>query len=635
MILRVQTFWRLFLKGYSVAVQKVLKRIKVIGTNMYLITMRLKVSILFLAAAVVVCGCQKDHFSEEVEIYDLDFVASVEDFDSVTKTSLSPDNHVVWSLGDRLAIFQGANIADEYQVKDGCAGKTQGTFSIVEDQSGDINGDFSSGMEIPANIAFYPYQNGLECSAGEVSDGESGTISYTITNVNIPAQQVYVPGSFPQGSFPMVAVTSSMQDHNLRFRNVAGALKLQLLGTCSVKSITLSGNKGEKISGEGEVVAYSGTDVPKIRMLEDNGTSITLDCGEDGVQLNTSSPTVFIIAVPPTNFVGGFTVTVTDTDCNKMPVKTYLSNRIRRSSILNMPPIAVPVDGNVIQNIEFEDQLVKELCVEEFDINSDGELSYEEAAVVTGIGRMEINGAITSFNELKYFTSITTIPYSYFFNCTHLEEVTIPESVTSISSNAFYGCNSLKSVNIPEGVTKINKSTFSGCYSLADITIPEGVTEIASDAFGNCESLTCIILPKGITKIERSTFSGCRLLKNIDIPKGVTEIGSTAFQSCRALTEIFIPEGVTSIGDAAFAYCSSLETVTIPDGVLSLGANLFMLCDNLERLYLLSGTLLPYNNYFYNSTDANIYVPADLVDDYKSAQGWSNYESQIYPIPQE
>lgn len=562
-----------------------------------------------------------------------EFEATVESFGNQTKTTMDPSNQVVWSVGDRLAIFQGANIADEYKVADRCAGKTQGIFSLLQDHSGEINGDFSSGMEIPANIAFYPYQAGLECSSAEISDDSNHQMSFTLTNVNIPAEQAYLSGSFPQGAFPMVAVTTSIEDHNLRFRNVAGALKLQLLGTCSVRSIALTGNKGEKISGEGEVVAYSGTDVPEIEMLDNEGTSITLDCGEDGVQLSTLTPTIFIMVVPPTNFIGGFTVTVTDTEGNKMPVKTYLSNRVWRSSILSMSPIAIPVDEDVIQNIEFEDQLVKELCVEEFDTNGDGELSYQEAAVVTGIGRMEINRTITSFNELKYFTSITAIPYSYFFNCTHLEEVTIPESVNNISSNAFYGCNSLKSVNIPEGVTEINKSTFAGCYSLAEIILPEGVTEIGADAFGNCESLTSIVLPKGITKIERSIFSGCISLKNINIPEGVTEIGSSAFQSCRALTEISVPEGVTSIGDAAFAYCSKLMTVTIPDGVLSLGSNLFSHCDNLEHLYLLSGTLLPYNNYFYDSTDANIYVPADLVDDYMAAVGWRDFASKICAIP--
>lgn len=71
---------------------------------------------------------------------------------------------------------------------------------------------------------------------------------------------------------------------------------------------------------------------------------------------------------------------------------------------------------------------------------------------------------------------------------------------------------------------------------------------------------------------------------------------------------------MNAIADRAFQLCRQLTTVTIlkPDGVVTLGVNVFDLATSL----------------------ASIYVPADLVDSYKSASGWSNYASKIKPIPQ-
>lgn len=48
----------------------------------------------------------------------------------------------------------------------------------------------------------------------------------------------------------MVAVTNSMTDYNLKFRNINGALKLQLYGEYSVKKIKIEGNNGEILADD-------------------------------------------------------------------------------------------------------------------------------------------------------------------------------------------------------------------------------------------------------------------------------------------------------------------------------------------------------------------------------------------------
>ena len=490
-----------------------------------------KILLLSIGIALSVACQQENAPGSPEQKTGADYLASLECFDGPTKTSMTEDNGIVWTKGDQIAIFQGATVADTYQVKDQCDGTASGIFTLVSDNS-EVNGEFSSGMEIPANIAVYPYSEGLGCSSATVTDGGITATSYTISGFDFPSVQQYQANSFAQESFAMVAVTSSMSDHNLRFRNVNGALKLQLRGKCVVKSIKLEGNDNEKLAGASSITAYPGTTVPSIIMSSEASGTITLDCG-DGVQLDPSVPTIFIISVPPTVFSKGFTVTVVDTEGTEMPVKASVSNEIKRSSILKMPIVTVPVVSTETENIVFEDEVMKELCVKAFDTNGDGELSYTEAAAVSDLSKMTLTRkTFKTFNEFQYFTSVKSVPSSYFSTVGSLREITFPKSITTIGSSAFKDCINLNAVVMNEGVKTIYSEAFSGCRKMTSIYLPESVTSIYGYAFYVCSSLT-----------------------SITIPESVTSIGDYAFSHCSSLTSITIPESVTSIGDYAFASC--------------------------------------------------------------------------------
>lgn len=100
--------------------------------------------------------------------------------------------------------------------------------------------------------------------------------------------------------------------------------------------------------------------------------------------------------------------------------------------------------------IQFADQEVEAICVDNWDLNGDDHIDTNEAAQVTALDDVfDSNTDITSFRELRYFTGLSGIEWAAFDGCESLEEIDIPANVTRIGSNsscAFWGCTSLQSV---------------------------------------------------------------------------------------------------------------------------------------------------------------------------------------------
>ena len=269
-------------------------------------------------------------------------------------------------------------------------------------------------------------------------------------------------------------------------------------------------------------------------------------------------------------------------------------------------------------NIVFVDPAVKAICVDNWDANADGELSYAEAAAVTSlIPEGETNSAfyqntsITSFNELQYFTGLEVINNEAFYHCRNLAQVTFSNSVISIMHRAFSGCQNLTSVTIPNSVIFIGQTAFGSC-NLTSIVIPSSVTAIDDNPFSACSSLAQISVDEGNQAysspnncnaiIETGTntlVAGC---KNTVIPEGVTTIAWAAFNYCNDLTGINIPSSVTRIGESAFRHCTGLTTLTIPSAVNYIGVNAFLYCTGLTEITVLAPTPPELDGYVF-STD--------------------------------
>ncbi|MCR5659248.1 MAG: leucine-rich repeat protein [Bacteroidales bacterium] len=209
--------------------------------------------------------------------------------------------------------------------------------------------------------------------------------------------------------------------------------------------------------------------------------------------------------------------------------------------------------------IDFGDDNVKAICLAHWDYNDDGELSYGEAASVTDLGYVFMyNDQITSFEELQYFISLTSIGEFVFYECGNLSSIEIPASVTSIENGAFAECWNLSSIEIPNSVISIGQSAFQYCIGLTSIEIPSSVTSIGGYAFSDCWNLSSIGIPNSVTSIGERAFSYCNGLSSMTLLATIPPaLGDGAFENVNSAIPVYVlsesVEAYTSVNWGGFS----------------------------------------------------------------------------------
>ena len=125
--------------------------------------------------------------------------------------------------------------------------------------------------------------------------------------------------------------------------------------------------------------------------------------------------------------------------------------------------------------ITFSDAKTQSLCLDNWDADQDGELTFEEAAAVTDIGEL-FRGATTMkyFEELQYFTSLTEIPENAFRGSSALQVLYLPKSVKKIGSMAFMSCSLRRNLVILNDADMIDYGT-SYLVSTATVFVPQNM----------------------------------------------------------------------------------------------------------------------------------------------------------------
>lgn len=264
--------------------------------------------------------------------------------------------------------------------------------------------------------------------------------------------------------------------------------------------------------------------------------------------------------------------------------------------------------------IIFADPDVEALCVANFDTDGDGYVSFAEAAAVETLGSIFTSkSTIDTFEELKYFTKLTTLGNG-FNSCTNLKKVILPENLTVIAANAFYSCKNLYSVVLPNKLETIGKYAFLDCTALANLSLPASLKGIGDYAFERCKTLTEMILPEGLVSIGGSAFRECTALSKVVLPTTLDAMGTHMFYDCLALESISIPEKITAIPRYMFNGCKNLSEVNLSSNITSIDYYAFGGCASLTNIELPQRLLTIGGCAFYNCSSLSSINLPDLVN---------------------
>lgn len=239
-----------------------------------------RVFLSIIAAAAMFVGCNADADVEVIRPIKVDAPTFSASFDAETRTSYEEDQgYAKWIENEHLSIFNLDNHNLKYYIHDvGNNGKTADMDYAEEyvEKSGDI---------LDQNYAIYPYS--------EVNEAANGVI-YS----EIPAVQTYDAES----NFKNVPIVACSPDTSLSFSIPTAIYRYKVKkqnhpSKFYLKSITMT-SASQNIAGAIEIDM---TAEKPVAVVIGDGKSVTLDLGENGVEITTTEQ-YFYIALPAISF---------------------------------------------------------------------------------------------------------------------------------------------------------------------------------------------------------------------------------------------------------------------------------------------------------------------------------------------
>lgn len=411
-----------------------------------------------------------------------------------------------------------------------------------------------------------------------------------------------------------------------------------------------------------------------------SGADVTYEVPSEQIKLNTPDGTQIFTAGQAVENVP-ITLDLADGD----QTVTAGSGQLIKSAVIQKPSTLTP--DNIVKDVNIAG------VVGAFEGGGSSE-NYEGAIIDRTISGYYFNSTATAVGNYAFclctkltgveLTSASYIALGAFSSCTSLATVSVPNLSGGIGASAFYSCRSLTNVYAPK-CTAVNGSAFYNCSKLSSFYAPSvktigerafayttlveadfpNCTSLGSSAFYSCPSLVYANFPLlSSYTINNFIFERCSKLQSVNMPL-LTSTGSAMFRYCSALTTIDMPKlsyiyadafmsciGLTelsfsnymTIGQSAFNSCTNLATVTFTS-YCNISAYAFQRCSKLMSLYFRGSQVArlgnvnalystPFSVSTYTGAFGSIFVPASLVDTYKTSQYWSIYASRITAIPE-
>lgn len=427
--------------------------------------MKRKIFTLSLIAAfcsMVFVGCKK----EEISYNTIITVKS-----NNVKTHYNPGTHgVEWDQNDQISVIRGNSNGVN----------TFSTFNIIWPvENGEAR--FGSQATLPSTgmyYAIYPAQDNLTISEG------------MLTCVAIQPQQTLTENSFGQDNNTAVGYNSST---TMQFRNVGGLAKIALRGTAKVKSIKITNNGTDKLSGRGTIDVMN-DDLTIVWDADNSSKEVTAMAANQTTGENVSGGKMFYIVLPPCT-LSDYTVTITDVDGTEH-IKDFT------------PATPVTISRRTVTMLGA------------FEVNegpADNELYFTAndndifAAIQTqeGFGRPFADGVTLDLSRSTYdpvthkgkavFTgTITCIPFQVFFG-TSITTITLPSTITSLNYECFYG-SQLEEITITENIISIEERAFWAAGNLKKVIVKAPITTTSFYISGT--QLSYLDFPATLTTID-------------------------------------------------------------------------------------------------------------------------------------
>ena len=231
----------------------------------------------------------------------------------------------------------------------------------------------------------------------------------------------------------------------------------------------------------------------------------------------------------------------------------------------------------------------------------------------------------TGFSEFNISASI--LGDRVFANCSELERVVIEYSgIATAGSNLFQNCPNLSQIGVPYGLYN-DYMTAPGWSEYSSLMYEEMPLLAFSNGlvFGNTTTIDATYLQTlGITSNQ---------VVSVSLPNCVS-VGYRTFLECHSLKDVYLPN-CEYLSNGAFYGANYMNGLDLPKCSF-IGDYAFYWCAySMSYLKLgYSGVCTLEGTYALNNTGSmrSIYVPASLVDAYKSARYWSQYSNRILPI---
>ena len=269
-------------------------------------------------------------------------------------------------------------------------------------------------------------------------------------------------------------------------------------------------------------------------------------------------------------------------------------------------PLSVSVNGTYTpsQGVDGFSQVVVNVpqSVSGYTVDQVVEGNLGISVLSTTASEMKTIGCWSTVTEVN-MPNIIELPSKAFYYATALSQVYLP-NVKVINEFAFYECESITSLDLPS-CTHISGNAFHECYNLETISLPN-CEELGYDAFAYCQNLSSLSLPS----LKMMGALGSCGISYFELPS------TTAFQ----------------FDYYTFSYMSRLQKVVLPI-IASMGGYNFYGCPSLTELEMnTENYIIPYYNETIYDTPLNsgigsIYVAANMLEKWQSAEGWSNFSS--------